>query len=296
MSKKFIFIVFSVLFFIITNLPAQNIKITEIMFNPAGPEQSDEYVEIFNLSTKIIDLNQWTISDSTGFSLICDAGYGTILKPESFCVIVDPDALSNNSLFLQKIPSDVLIVKIDTQNFGNRGLSNSHGELVSLINPENHYVCSVQYDCSLNEGFSFEKIEFEKGDNTENWEQSRVWGGTPGKINSVSINPSNQCALKIEPNPFSPDNDGFENFAAIAYELNFSYATVNMEIFDIKGRLVKTILNCFSSPPCFSVIWNGRDQNGNRVQSGIYILHFLASDNKTGKTITLQECIVVAGI
>ncbi|MCK4696660.1 MAG: T9SS type A sorting domain-containing protein, partial [Candidatus Cloacimonetes bacterium] len=45
---------------------------------------------------------------------------------------------------------------------------------------------------------------------------------------------------------------------------------VTLEIYNIKGQKVKTLVNEILPAGEHSVIWDGRDSNSNRVSSGIY--------------------------
>jgi len=64
------------------------------------------------------------------------------------------------------------------------------------------------------------------------------------------------------PNPFNPSTT-----------INFSIETkgnVNIDVFNIKGQKVKTLVNDFYNAGQHQVTWDGIDINGNRVSSGIY--------------------------
>jgi hypothetical protein len=68
--------------------------------------------------------------------------------------------------------------------------------------------------------------------------------------------------LSASPNPFSSQT-------TIHYSLT---ANINatLEIYDITGRLVKSFSNNQQLKTNNSFIWNGKDNNGNQVKSGIY--------------------------
>jgi FlgD Ig-like domain len=65
------------------------------------------------------------------------------------------------------------------------------------------------------------------------------------------------------PNPFNPST-------TIAFNLVVS-GEVKVEIFNIKGQKVKTLMECSTSAGSFELIWNGRNNAGRRVASGEYI-------------------------
>ncbi len=64
------------------------------------------------------------------------------------------------------------------------------------------------------------------------------------------------------PNPFNPTTQ-------IEYSLDQT-TSITFSIFDIEGRLVKTLYQGLQERGDHSVIWNGNDRQGNAVASGIY--------------------------
>ncbi len=47
---------------------------------------------------------------------------------------------------------------------------------------------------------------------------------------------------------------------------------IQIVIYDIMGRLVKTLFTGRAKPGSYRVIWNGKDHRGQLVPSGIYIV------------------------
>jgi len=83
------------------------------------------------------------------------------------------------------------------------------------------------------------------------------------------------------PNPFNP-------FTNILFHLNRD-SHVNLKIFDSRGRLVDNILNENKFAGHHAVSWDGKNQNGVTVPSGIYI-YKLESNQKhlSGKMMLLK--------
>jgi len=104
-----------------------------------------------------------------------------------------------------------------------------------------------------------------------------------------SVLPSNASQIvNILPNPFSPD---YGEVAAI--EVNAPAADhLTLRIYDLKGRLVRTLLNNTMGGHQI-VPWEGTDQMNRRVNIGIYIVHLrcVAADGKT----TDQTKLLVMG-
>lgn len=134
------------------------------------------------------------------------------------------------------------------------------------------------------------------GNNSLNWSTSvNSRGGTPGNQNSIFVENLNQSAnISVSPNPFSPDNDGFEDFTIINYNLSQATAQVRIKIFDNKGRLVRTLLNNQASGSGGSVIFDGLDDENKALRIGIYIVFLEALNDNSGIVETLKTVVVIA--
>ncbi len=72
------------------------------------------------------------------------------------------------------------------------------------------------------------------------------------------------------PNPFNPQT-------RIAFDVP-SETKVSMEIMDVRGRRILTLLDETMEPGRHEVVWNGRDQNGRPVSSGTYFYRMKAGE------------------
>jgi arylsulfatase A-like enzyme len=70
------------------------------------------------------------------------------------------------------------------------------------------------------------------------------------------------------PNPFNPST-------TIIYDLP-EKAEVTIEIFDIRGRHVRTLISQTQQPGRQTVVWDGRDEQGREIASGLYIYRLRA--------------------
>jgi hypothetical protein len=183
------------------------------------------------------------------------------------------------------------------------GLINT-GELILLKDVKGNVIDSVWYsdkwhnkNFSLTKNVSIEKINPNLSSNdSKNWSSSvNIVGATPGEQNSVyTVNLNKESNISVSPNPFSPDEDGFEDFTIINYKIKQPTAQTRIKIFDSKGRLVRTLTNNFSSGSSGSIIFDGKDDDGNILRIGIYIIFFEALNDNSGIVENMKTVVVVA--
>jgi gliding motility-associated-like protein len=78
--------------------------------------------------------------------------------------------------------------------------------------------------------------------------------------------------VKWSYNPFSPNGDGIADTTTIY--INLGYKTdiqAKVEIFDYMGKLVRTLIQEDTQSGNISILWDGKDENGDRVEIGAYI-------------------------
>ncbi len=272
------------------------VVLNEIMFDPLFSDRTDEFIEIINISdSESFDIEGWTIQDQDGSDAIISSGGGTVLKPGQYGLILDPDYFAESHTYDNLIPEHTLIITINGATFGSRGLSNSTPETIILTDKEGNSMSSCTYSTDNKPGFSEEKIDPQKPDTPENWENSCSLHGTPGFKNSVFASHIPEAvSITVDPDPFSPDQDGIDDIARISYSLPWARATVSVKIFDTSGRLVKTLLSASPSGANRTVYWEGTAINNTKAPVGIYIVFLKAICEKAGETITHKKTIVLA--
>jgi len=163
-----------------------SVALSEVMFDPAGSEYYDEYVEIVNLSeTEPVDLTDWRIGDGEELDRIVDAGMGMVLRPGQIGLILDPGYFEHSKAY-EPLPTDALLLTIVDSAFGKGGWSNTIPEPVILMDAEGEEVARYVYSLGNPPGISDEKIRLQAGDDPTNWADSQIEGGTPGRRNSVT--------------------------------------------------------------------------------------------------------------
>ena len=84
------------------------------------------------------------------------------------------------------------------------------------------------------------------------------------------------------PNPFNPST-------TIAFELKTGGQPATLKIYNSKGQLVRTLLEGSPKAGMHSIHWNGRDDNGSQVGSGIYLYRLQTGDFSSTRKMLLME-------
>ncbi|MBN1998241.1 glycoside hydrolase family 9 protein [candidate division KSB1 bacterium] len=85
--------------------------------------------------------------------------------------------------------------------------------------------------------------------------------------------------LQNYPNPFNP-------VTTIGFETFFS-GRVFLRIFNLRGQHIKTLLNDNCTAGYYTYQWDGRDKNGQKSASGIYLVHLKIGDEQRTVKIAL---------
>ena len=163
------------------------VVISEIMFDPSGSENSDEFVELVNVSTgDTIDLRGWRLGDGTGDDALKDAGNGLRLSPNQVAVILDPDYFGQSTSYDSLISPESLVLTVEGSTFGSGGFSNTKSETVTIIDLAGNVVDQYAYSTGNRSGYSDERIDLNVSGASDNWADSKVFSGTPGRRNSMA--------------------------------------------------------------------------------------------------------------
>ncbi|MFC2083671.1 lamin tail domain-containing protein, partial [Bacteroidota bacterium] len=259
----------------IINIPNYNFNdliINEIMYEPDS--DNSEFIEIFNPSNEFINIGGWSFIDGSGkiTELKC---YSYEIAPNNYFILTADSVLFLNYEHLDN--NDLITITNDSD----LGLSNE-GELLLVKDLWENTIDSIAY----NPNWHNKQIKFSRNKSLErinpylnsqlesNWSTSvNELGATPGETNSIFLEKKTTVTkLSITPNPFSPDNDGYEDFTLITYNLSFQIAQIRIKIFDDRGRLVRSLISNKSSGSNGSVIFDGLDDDGFPLRIGMYIV------------------------
>ena len=82
-------------------------------------------------------------------------------------------------------------------------------------------------------------------------------------VDDIDLLPRSLVLLSNHPNPFNPHT-------TITYAMPAD-GIVRLQIYDLRGRLVRTLVDETASAGWHEVSWNGRDMWGDEVSSGVYL-------------------------
>ncbi len=270
------------------------VLLSEVMFDPSGPELSDEFVEIvFHASGGIADLEGWTLGDGESEDRITGTGRGTLLAAGQYAVILDSDYFSSGRNYESLIPENALVLSLEGNTFGSGGFSNSRSESVILKNIAGDTVAQYRYSVGNVSGYSDEKVELGSGDSDENWCDSCVRLGTPGFRNSVAAAVNPVFAIQVFPSPFTPDGDGVDDETVVTYSLPMKTGWVQMTLFDVKGRRIRSLVPGLQSGPEGFPVWKGEDDSGRPADQGVYIVFLEALNHLDGTRVSAKTTVVL---
>jgi hypothetical protein len=81
--------------------------------------------------------------------------------------------------------------------------------------------------------------------------------------------PESYTLYQNTPNPFNPTT-------TIRYDLPAGGAEVDLAIYDVVGRRVKQLAKGFQTPGVKTAVWDGRDDSGQQVATGVYFCRLRA--------------------
>jgi mRNA-degrading endonuclease RelE of RelBE toxin-antitoxin system len=223
---------------------------------------------------------------------VAAAPEGATTVPQSQIAAAFPEApLSSDS---------VAYLPVDANQLGLR----NDGDLVRVHRRDRTLVAAVDYvpdwhaaGLAETKGTALERISpTADADAADNWTSSTASaGGTPGAPNAVSLAPPDDApeaaGLRIQPDPFSIDRNGGTR---IQYTLNDVPNLVRIRIYDARGRKVRTLEEARLAGRSGEVVWDGRDDAGDRVRIGPYVVLFEAVRAEEGTVTQLKETVVVA--
>lgn len=137
-------------------------------------------------------------------------------------------------------------------------------------------------DYIVNDEFNFMGGNTTDGNSDTGWVDLGYHYGVLTNVEEKELSPTKvnkNLELKIIPNPFTETTN-------IKWAEGGERQQVNIQIYDLSGKLAKS----FSVNPCLSqgqfVSWNGKNEAGNKVTAGIYFVRVETSSSVISKKVT----------
>lgn len=274
------------------------IVINEVLFNPT-PDGFD-YIELYNRSNSTIDLKQLYLANRnvtgqlTGITPVSTASM--LFFPGEYRVLTENSGWLRQQ-YLVKDPS--LIVEMSAlpslpDDKGTMALLNAQGNVVDEL----HYDHSWHFGLISNEeGIALERHNYNQPTQQKsNWSSaaSTAGFGTPGYPNSQRMGDAAvQGQVLVTPAVFSPDNDGFNDFASIDLQLPEPGYVANIRIFDANGHTVRRLAQNATLSVTSRFRWDGLDDNLHKLPVGIYVV-LTEIFNLQGKTKKFKQAVTLA--
>lgn len=263
-----------------------DIVINEVLFNPLG--DGVDFVELFNASFKVIDLGNMKIGSvrnsppnppDTSFYSISEEQF--LLVPGDYICLTSSPVKVKEQYFTQR-PNSFL--KVDPFP----ALNNDDGSvLLKTINnimvDAFDYTEEMQYPLLVYvDGVSLERSSFLQATNDKtNWHSAaeNVGFATPAYQNSQFTGEHEiDETIIVEPEIFSPDNDGYNDLLCIEYKFEQPGYMMTIDIYNSSGYPVRKLVNNQYLGISGSVNWDGIQDDNTKAAVGIYVIFIQVFD------------------
>lgn len=274
-----------------------DIILNELLFNPKT--DGYDYVEFYNRSNNVIDCKQLYIANKNSTGTIINIHQ---IKPTSLlCFPGEFIVITGNIKWLQqnyavKIPGQLIQMNQFPSMPDDKGtiaVMNYQGTVIDELSYEQQWHFPL---IDNKEGVALERINYnEPTQEKTNWTSaaSTAGFGTPTFQNSqFRADLQVQAQISVYPKIFSPDNDGVDDFATIHCTLTQPGYVATISIFDVAGRVVKSLVRnaTLSSTGIFR--WDGLNDQQQRLPTGMYII-LTEIFNLQGKTKKFKNVVTL---
>ena len=262
--------------FMPTDLSPGTTVINEINYNSNDDHNSDDWVELINPGEIEIDISNWILKDddnSHGYTIPDE----TVIQPNNYLVLA-----KDMDLFSSSYP-DISNV-IGPFDFSLSG----GGDQVRIFDNTGILIDSVQYDDADpwplepdGSGPTLELINPEYDNSLAVSWASSLNNGSPGMQNTAyldsdvaeNIIPEKTSLLPVYPNPF---NGAVTIPVELAVPINASII-----IYNLLGERITDIPINHLRPGHHTLVWQGRNQLGHSVGTGIYFVRLQTKNSRS---------------
>jgi hypothetical protein len=272
-----------------------DVLLSEILFNPRAG--GVDFVEVHNPSGKFISLANWSLGSVSagvaGAFRTLTAG-DVVLAPGTYLAFT-----TNVAVLRQQYPTDRPANFLEVPSLpafpnvqGGVVLRDATGREFDRLEYQENYHSPLLVN---REGVSLERVRFEvPAQVPSNWHSaaSTVGYATPGYANSQQVPTGETDGFVVEPEAFTPDGDGLDDYTTIRYTLTTAGRVGTIRVFDLSGRLVRYLAQNQLIGTSGDIRWDGTDQQGTPVRMGYYLL-LIDTFDAAGFTQQVKKRVVV---
>jgi len=274
-----------------------DIIINEILFNPNTPGQ--DFVEVYNRSPRAVSLQGWSLARETNgvpASFVEITSQVLTLLPGEYLVLTRSGHFLETHYPFTRRNRVWLMPSLPAYNNGDGTcyLVMNNGEMSDVFS----YTESMHFPLLDNvKGVSLERIDFNRpSSDLTNWASASHTQGyaTPGYLNSQAFSAGiSEEQVTVEPEIFSPDNDGYQDVLTISYTTDRAGLAGSITIFNSDGIRVRRLMQNELLGREGQISWNGFGDKGETLAMGVYIIYFEAFDT-AGKVSRIKKTCVLA--
>ncbi len=271
--------------------------INEVLFNPY-PNEFD-FVEIFNNSNKIIDLSTISLANTNATGGIASAKKLSLnqilIQPKQYYVITASKASVTAKYFCKSSENIIQLASMPSYN-------DDEGTVIlaldSTVLDKFNYKDDIHFSqLEDEEGVSLERVDANiatQANANFHSASASVGYATPTYTNSQSNELNTKMeAVYLEAKRFSPDNDGFEDYANILYNLDAQGYTISITVYDAAGTSIKKILRNELIGLNGKYTWDGTNDDNITQAVGVYVV-FAQTISPSGEIKTYKLPTVLA--
>ncbi|RSK46159.1 lamin tail domain-containing protein [Hymenobacter perfusus] len=276
---------------------AGDVVINEILFNPRTG--GVDFVEIVNRSGKFLDVQGWQLGNQKPDNSVdaepVSSGPVLLLPGGLLALTTRPDIVqqqyptSSDAAHLLPLPA----LPTFPDDAGTVVLFDSQGRILDRFaySDEQHLKLLDNV-----EGVSLERIRAAGPSEAGNFHSAAgsVGYATPGRPNSQQQpDVAGTGILTLEPEIFTPDDDGQQDFTSLAYRLDAPGYAGSVTIYDAQGRLARRLVRNETLPTQGTWQWDGLTDRGQKASVGYYILHIELFRPSGGQKQEYRKTVVV---
>lgn len=146
----------------------------------------------------------------------------------------------------------------------------------------------IAYDWIGRNSFQLAHVQSQDGETNPNFTDARGFGvldtttaSAPTSVEGITLIPSAFELSQNYPNPFNPET-------VIRYEL-LKNTRVELAIYNLMGQRIRVLVSENQSTGSYQTMWNGTDDAGLPVSSGVYLYELRAGDIRQSKKMVLLQ-------